>query len=81
VLRRTVFRQGLLLTAAGVVVGVGGAFALTRTIKSLLFEVSTTDPWVFTSIPALLVVVSLFACYTPARRATKVDPLVALRDE
>ena len=81
VLRRTVLRQGLFLTAAGVVVGVGGAFALTRTIKSLLFEVSTTDPWVFTTIPALLIVVSLFACYTPARRATRVDPLVALRDE
>jgi putative ABC transport system permease protein len=80
-LRRTVLRQGLLLTAAGVVVGVAGALALTRTIKSLLFEVSTTDPFVFTAIPALLVVVSLFACYTPARRATKVDPLVALRDE
>jgi predicted permease len=81
VLRRAVIRQGLLLTAAGVVVGVGGALALTRTIKSLLFEVSTTDPYVFTAIPALLVVISLFACYTPARRATKVDPLVALRDE
>jgi ABC-type antimicrobial peptide transport system permease subunit len=80
-LRRAVIRQGLLLTAAGVFVGVAGALALTRTIKSLLFEVSTTDPLVFTAIPALLVVVSLFACYTPARRATKVDPLVALRDE
>ena len=80
-LRRAVIRQGLLLTAAGVLVGVAGALALTRTIKSLLFEVSTTDPLVFTAIPALLVVVSLFACYTPARRATKVDPLVALRDE
>ena len=80
-LRRAVIRQGLSLTAAGVVIGVAGALALTRTIKSLLFEVSTTDPLVFTAIPALLVVVSLFACYTPARRATKVDPLVALRDE
>ncbi len=81
VLRRAVIRQGLLLTAVGVLVGIAGAFALTRTIKSLLFEVSTTDPLVFTAIPALLVVVSLFACYTPARRATKVDPLIALRDE
>ncbi len=80
-LRRTVMRQGLLLTAAGVLVGVTGALALTRTIKSLLFEVSTTDPLVFTVIPALLIVVSVLACYTPARRATKVDPLVALRDE
>jgi putative ABC transport system permease protein len=80
-LRRVVMRQGLLLTAAGVVIGVAGAFALTRTIKSLLFEVSATDPVVFTAIPLLLVFVSLLACYTPARRATKVDPLVALRDE
>ena len=80
-LRRAVMRQGLLLTAAGVVVGVVGALALTRTIKSLLFEVSATDPFVFTAIPVLLVIVSVVACYTPARRATKVDPLIALRDE
>jgi putative ABC transport system permease protein len=80
-LRRAVMHQGLWLTAAGVLVGVVGALALTRTIKSLLFEVSTTDPVVFTAIPLLLVVVSLLACYTPARRATKVDPLIALRDE
>ena len=80
-LRRTVMRQGLWLTAAGVLVGITGALALTRTIKSLLFEVSATDPLVFTAVPVLLVVVSLIACYTPARRATKVDPLVALRDE
>jgi putative ABC transport system permease protein len=60
---------------------VAGALALTRTIKSLLFEVSTTDPLVFTAIPVLLVMVSLLACYTPARRATQVDPLEALRDE
>ncbi len=80
-LRRDVLRQGLLLTAAGVVVGVAGALAFTRMIKSLLFEVSATDPVVFTAIPLLLVVVSMIACYTPARRATKVDPLVALREE
>ena len=81
VLRRVVLRQGMLLTAVGVAIGVVGALALTRTIQSLLFEVSTTDPIVFTAIPLLLVFVSLLACYTPARRATKVDPLVALRNE
>ena len=80
-LRRAVMRQGLWLTGAGVVVGILGALALTRMIKSLLFEVSATDPLVFTAIPVLLVMVSLLACYTPARRATQVDPLEALRDE
>ncbi|MCA1577505.1 MAG: ABC transporter permease [Acidobacteria bacterium] len=80
-LRRSVLRQGLLLTAAGVVVGLAGALALTRTIRSLLFEVSATDPFVFTAIPVLLVIVSVVACYTPARRATKVDPLVALKED
>ena len=80
-LRRAVMRQGLWLTGVGVGGGIAGALALTRTIKSLLFEVSVTDPVVFTAIPVLLVMVSLLACYTPARRATKVDPLVALRDE
>jgi len=80
-LRRAVMRQGLWLTGVGVLVGIAGALALTRTIRSLLFEVSATDPLVFTAVPALLLVVSLVACYTPARRATKVNPLVALRDE
>jgi putative ABC transport system permease protein len=80
-LRLVVLGQAMLLTAAGVVVGIAGALALTRTITSLLFEVSATDPLVFTMIPLLLVIVSLVACYTPARRATRVDPLIALRDE
>ena len=70
-----------MLTAVGVLVGVAGALALTRTIQSLLFEVSATDPLIFTAVPLFLVFVSLVACYTPARRATKVDPLIALRDE
>jgi ABC-type antimicrobial peptide transport system permease subunit len=74
-------RQGLVLTGIGVVVGILGALMLTQTIKSLLFEVSATDPLVFTAVPLLLVVVSLIACYRPALRATQVDPLVALREE
>ena len=80
-LRRAVMRQGLMLTGAGVLVGVAGAFVLTRMIESLLFEVSARDPIVFIAIPLLLVAVAIVACYTPARRATKVDPLVALRHE
>jgi predicted permease len=80
-LRRGVMRQGLVLTGIGVVVGILGALMLTQTIKSLLFEVSATDPLVFTAVPLLLVVVSLIACYRPALRATQVDPLVALREE
>jgi putative ABC transport system permease protein len=80
-LRLSVLGQAMLLTAAGVAVGIAGALALTRTISSLLFEVSARDPFVFTLIPLLLVVVSLVACYLPARRATKVDPLIALRYE
>src|SRR6185369_14798272 len=80
-LRHAVLRQGLWLTGAGVLVGTGGALALTRTIRSLLFEVSATDPLVFTAIPVLLVMVSVLACYAPARRATKVHPLEALREE
>jgi ABC-type antimicrobial peptide transport system permease subunit len=67
-LRRKVLGHGMMLTAVGVVMGIAGAFAVTRTIKSLLFEVSTTDPIVFVTIPVLLVIVSLVACYTPARR-------------
>ncbi len=80
-LMRSVLRQGLLLTSAGVVAGMAGALALTQTIRSLLFEVSATDPIVFTGIPVLLVMVALAACYVPARRSARVDPLVALRHE
>jgi ABC-type antimicrobial peptide transport system permease subunit len=76
-----VIKQGMSLVLFGVVLGVAGAYALTRTMQSLLFEVSTTDPVTFVLIPLLLAVVGFVACYIPARRATKVDPLVALRYE
>ncbi|MCI0488402.1 MAG: ABC transporter permease [Blastocatellia bacterium] len=77
----SVLRQGLLLTGAGVAVGIAGALALTQTIESLLFEVSATDPIIFAGIPVLLVMVAMAACYVPARRSARVDPLVALRYE
>jgi len=76
-----VIRQGMSLVLIGLGLGVAGAYALTRTIRSLLFEVGPTDPLTFGLAPLLLVVIGLIACYVPARRATKVDPLVALRYE
>jgi predicted permease len=78
---RLVTVQGMKLAFIGVALGLVGSFALTRLMKSLLFGVGTTDPVTFSLIPVLLVVVSLAACYIPARRATRVDPLIALRSE
>jgi predicted permease len=81
VLLRSVLREGMVLIAAGVAIGLAGALALTRTIASLLFQVSPTDPIVFTGVPLILVVVALTACFVPARRASRVDPITALRHE
>jgi putative ABC transport system permease protein len=78
---KLVVRQGMLLTIAGVIVGLLGAFALTRVMSSLLFGVTTKDPITFVAVAVLLVAVAFLACFIPARRATKVDPLVALRYE
>lgn len=73
--------RGMKLTAVGIVIGIGGAIALTRWMQSLLFNTSTTDPLTFVLISLLLSLAAFFACYIPARRAAKVDPLVALRYE
>ena len=76
-----VLKEGLLLASLGVGIGLVGAFALTRLMSSLLYEVKPTDAQTFASVPALFILIALFACYLPARRATKVDPLMALRYE
>jgi len=76
-----VIRQSALMVSAGVVIGAGGALLLTRIMSGLLFGVSATDGWTFISIPLLLSTIALLAAYVPARRAARVDPLVALRRE
>jgi len=78
---RLVLGEGFKLTIIGVVLGLVGAFAATKVLRNLLFEVKPTDPFTFIAVSLSLLVVALLACYIPARRATKVDPLEAIRYE
>jgi putative ABC transport system permease protein len=78
---RLVVRDGMIPTLIGVAVGAAGALAITRLMRSLLYGVSATDPVVFSLVAAMLLLVALGACLVPARRASRVDPNVALRTD
>jgi putative ABC transport system permease protein len=78
---RMVLRKGFVLIVSGICIGLFASYGLTRFLASQILGVSATDPWTFGAVVALVVGVGLGACYLPARRATQVDPLVALRYE
>jgi putative ABC transport system permease protein len=78
---RLILAQGVKLTLLGIGLGLAAAFALTRWMESLLFGVRPTDAWTFGAIAVVLLLVALLACWIPARRATQVDPMIALRCE
>jgi ABC-type antimicrobial peptide transport system permease subunit len=78
---RLVIGQGISLALCGIVIGCLAAFGLTRVLTGLLFGVTPSDPVTFLAVPSLLLLAALLACYLPARRATKVDPVIALRHD
>jgi putative ABC transport system permease protein len=77
--QRLVVSQGMLLVGWGVIVGVGGALVLSRALSGLLYGVEATDPLTFVAVPVALALVSLLACWLPARRAARLDPTIALK--
>lgn len=76
-----VLREGVIILIVGLVLGIAGVFALRRGIESLLYEVSPLDPFVLLMVAAVLGIVALFACLIPAGRATRIDPVEALKQE
>jgi putative ABC transport system permease protein len=78
---KLVVRHGMFLAGLGLAIGLAGAFALTRLLSAMLYGVSATDPLTFTAVSLALAGVAFCACYLPARRATRIDPIVALRYE
>jgi putative ABC transport system permease protein len=76
-----VLREGMALALIGLGIGLAGAFAVTRILSSLLYEINTRDPFTFVAVSLLVVLVALSACYIPARRATQLDPMIVIRSE
>jgi putative ABC transport system permease protein len=76
-----VIRQGMLLAGVGLIIGIAIGIAVTRVLSDMLYGVGARDPLTFVGVPVLLLLVAFLACYIPARRATRIDPLTALRNE